>query len=175
MILKLKRTPGLYLVGFMASGKTTIGRNLADELGWGFADIDEDVESREGTTISQIFESRGESEFRNLETAAIAERVRAVERGRPIVIVLGGGAFVQQTNFELLENNGVTVWLDCPLSIIRERVSRSGHRPLARDPVELEKLYEARRPAYSRADYRIEIKGDDPAVAVTDILHLPIF
>ena len=175
MILKLKRTPGIYLVGFMASGKTTIGRGLADQLGWSFADIDQDVESRQGTTISQIFETRGESEFRTLETAAIAERVRVVECGRPIVIVLGGGAFVQQANFDLLENNGITIWLDCPLSLIRERVSRSGHRPLALDPVQMEALYEARRTAYARADFRIEITGDDPAVAVRDILRLPIF
>lgn len=175
MILKLKRTPGLYLVGFMASGKTTIGRSLAEELGWDFADIDEEVEAQQGTSISEIFESRGEAEFRSLETAAIRERVRKVECGRPIVIVLGGGAFVQQANFDLLENNGVTVWLDCPLPLIRERVKHCEHRPLARDPAQLEKLYESRRPAYARADYRIEIKDDDPAVAVADILQLPIF
>ncbi len=175
MILKLKRTPGLYLVGFMASGKTTIGRSLAEELGWSFADIDEDVETRERISIPEIFESRGESEFRRLETAAIRERVRNVECGRPIVIVLGGGAFVQQVNFDLLENNGVTVWVDCPLPRIRDRVKNCVHRPLARDPAQLEQLYESRRPAYARADYRIEITDDDPAVAVADILKLPIF
>ncbi|MDQ6758900.1 MAG: shikimate kinase [Acidobacteriota bacterium] len=175
MILKLKRTPGLYLVGFMASGKTTIGRSLAEELGWSFADIDEDVETRERISIPEIFESRGEAEFRRLETAAIRERVRNVECGRPIVIVLGGGAFVQQVNFDLLENNGVTVWVDCPLPRIRDRVKNCVHRPLARDPAQLEQLYESRRPAYARADYRIEITDDDPAVAVADILKLPIF
>ena len=175
MILKLKRTPGLYLVGFMASGKTTIGRSLAEELGWSFADIDEDVEARQGTTINEIFKTQGEAEFRTMETEAIRERIRVVERGRPIVIVLGGGAFVQQANFDLLENNGITVWLDCPLALIRARVGRSEDRPLARDPAQLEALYEARRPAYARADFRIEITGDDPAAAVADILHLPIF
>lgn len=175
MIVKLKRTPGLYLVGFMASGKTTIGRSLAEELGWSFADIDEDVEGRQGTTINEIFKTQGEAEFRTLETQAIRERIRVVERGCPIVIVLGGGAFVQQANFDLLENNGVTVWVDCPLAIIRARVGRSDDRPLARDPVQLEQLYEARRPAYARADYRIEITSDDPAAAVADILRLPIF
>lgn len=175
MILKLKRTPGLYLVGFMASGKTTIGRSLAEELGWNFADIDEDVEARQGITIPQIFETLGEEEFRTLETEAIRERIRVVERGLPIVIVLGGGAFVQQANFDLLENNGITVWLDCPLSLIRQRIGVSEQRPLARDPVQLGELYEARRPAYARADYRIEIKSNDPAAAVADILRLPIF
>src|SRR5579884_286135 len=64
MILKLKRTPGIYVVGFMAAGKTTIGRLLADELGWGFADIDEDIETSEGMKIADIFDQRGEEEFR---------------------------------------------------------------------------------------------------------------
>ena len=56
MILKLKRTPGIYLAGFMGSGKSTVGRALADELGWNFVDLDEEIERREGTTISSIFD-----------------------------------------------------------------------------------------------------------------------
>src|SRR5579864_3409075 len=59
MLLKLKRTPGIYLVGFMASGKTTIGRMLADELGWLFADMDEDIEAGQGVSIANIFDTRG--------------------------------------------------------------------------------------------------------------------
>ena len=92
MILKLKRTPGIYLVGFMGSGKTTIGRHLADELGWSFADLDADIEAEQGTTIAQIFDTRGEDEFRRIETAAIQKRVRMIEKGRPMVLALGGGA-----------------------------------------------------------------------------------
>lgn len=175
MIAKLKRTPGLYLVGFMASGKTTVGRGLADALGWNFADTDEDIEAQQSATISEIFDQRGEEVFRTLETQTILSRVRMVERGRPTVVVLGGGAFVQQANFELLENNGVTVWLDCPLPIILQRVGQSSHRPLARDPAKLKLLYEQRRAAYARADFRIEITGNDPAAAVESILRLPIF
>ena len=83
MILKLKRTPGIYLVGFMACGKTTVGGGLAWELGWSFADIDEDIEAVQGIPIAQIFETRGEAEFRRIETAAIQERVRSIERGKP--------------------------------------------------------------------------------------------
>ena len=86
MILKLKRTPGIYLVGFMACGKTTVGGGLAWELGWSFADIDEDIETVQGITIAQIFETRGEAEFRRIEAAAIQERVRSIERGRPTVV-----------------------------------------------------------------------------------------
>jgi shikimate kinase len=175
MILKLKRTPGIYIVGFMASGKTTIGRSLANELGWHFADTDHDIEARRGASICEIFDTVGEEEFRRVETDVIRNCVRMVERGRPMVVALGGGAFVQEANFELIENNGVTVWLDCPLPLVEERVRRSAHRPLARDLAQLQALYELRQPVYSRADYRIEVEGDDPAPAVAGILNLPIF
>ena len=175
MILKLKRTPGIYLVGFMASGKTTIGRLLADDLGWSFADLDEDIEAQAGTSISEIFDKRGEEEFRRIETDAIRKRIRLIEKGRPMVVALGGGAFVQPANFELLENNGISVWLDCPFATVSERVNRASHRPLARDENKFRELYEARRDAYQRADFRIEISGDDPAPAVASILSLPIF
>lgn len=175
MILKLKRTPGIYLVGFMASGKTTIGRRLADELGWSFVDLDEDIEAEQGTTIAEIFDSRGEEEFRRLETAAIEKRVHLIERGRPMVIALGGGTFTHPRNVDLLENNGITVWLDCPFPMVAERVAQASHRPLARDPARFRQLYDSRRAAYERADFRIEIKGDDPAAAVESILNLPIF
>jgi shikimate kinase len=175
LILKLKRTPGIYLVGFMGSGKTTIGRRLADELGWSFADLDADIEAEVGTTIAQIFDTRGEEEFRRIETTAIQKRVRMIEKGRPMVVALGGGAFAQRGNYELLENNGISVWLDCPFSMVRARVSQESDRPLARDPEKFRELFENRREAYQRADYRIEIQGDDPTPAVESILKLPIF
>ena len=71
MLLKLKRTPGLYLIGFMGSGKSAVGRLLADELGWSFADIDEDIENAQGVSIAEIFDTRGEETFREIETAAL--------------------------------------------------------------------------------------------------------
>src|SRR5580704_1755028 len=92
MILKLKRTPGIYLVGFMASGKTTIGRLLADELGWSFADLDQDIEAAHGSSIARIFATRGETEFRAVEKEAVRLRVGEVMRGKPMVVALGGGA-----------------------------------------------------------------------------------
>jgi shikimate kinase len=175
MLLKLKRTPGIYLTGFMASGKTTIGGLLADQLGWQFFDLDEEIEARQGASIVEIFDNRGEPEFRRIETDAIRSHVRLIERGRPAVIALGGGAFVQPENFALLENNGVCVWLDCPLETVRRRVAEALHRPLARDTQHLENLYRERQAAYARADYRIPIESDDPAVAVNAILALPLF
>jgi len=176
MIHKLKLTPGIYLVGFMACGKTTIGRKLAYELGWAFADVDEDIENEEKQTIPQIFEARGEEEFRRIETKMIQKRVKGVRTGRPMVVALGGGSFTQQENFDLLENNGVSIWLDVPLNLVRRRLAKcEPDRPLARDPEKLEHLYFARRASYQRADHRIEVGGDDADDTVRRILALPIF
>lgn len=175
MTLKLKRTPGLYLVGFMAAGKTTVGRALAEELGWPFADIDSEIEESEGKTIAHIFEQRGEEVFRGLEAEAIRRRVARIEAGVPCVVALGGGAFAQQRNWELIENNGVTVWLDCTIEMVRKRLGDDVTRPLARHGDRLTKLFEDRRPLYARADFRIEVDCDDVAQIVAKIRELPIF
>ena len=179
MILKLKRTPGIFLVGFMGSGKSTVGRVLADELGWGFADLDEDIEKREGMSISQIFGTRGEAGFRQAETAALRERVRSVERGQPCVIALGGGAFLSEENFQMVTNNGISVWLDCPFSTVERRLAGQhaeyNHRPLARDPEKLRELFAVRREGYGRADYCIAVENDDAPETCAKILALPLF
>jgi shikimate kinase len=172
---KLVRAPGIYLVGFMGSGKTTVGRLLADELGWNFSDLDEEIEAEQQATIGEIFASRGEAEFRRIEHEALRKRVRSVQCGRPSVVAMGGGAFAQQSNFELVEENGITVWLDCPLDTLKRRVAGFTHRPLAAEPERFEKLYRERQPAYARADFRIEITTDDPHEAMLRILELPIF
>jgi shikimate kinase len=175
MITKLKRTPGLYLVGFMGCGKSTVGRHLAGRLGWSFADVDDDIEARQQISISEIFESLGEAVFREIETEALRARVQQIECGVPFVIALGGGAFAQDRNYELIRDNGVSIWLDCPFELIRQRVAQATHRPLARDAERFEALYHARRASYARADFRIEITSEDPGVAVDAILALPVF
>lgn len=169
---KLKRSPGVYLTGFMGSGKTTIARALADRLGWDFIDLDTEIETNEKATIAQLFESRGESEFRRIESEMIRSVMRRVERGVPAVVALGGGAFVQPGNAELLENHGVSIWLDCPIETIEQRISELDSRPLARDPAAFRKLYEDRRAAYGRADFRVDANCD-PERTVEVILGLP--
>ena len=90
------------------------------------------------------------------ETAALQERVRSIERGKPCVIALGGGAFLSEENFEIVSNNGVSVWLDCPFSTVERRLAGYEHRPLARDPEKLRELFAVRRTGYERADYCIQ-------------------
>ncbi len=175
MILKLKRTPGIYLVGFMGCGKSTVGRALADELGWSFFDLDDEIEGDAGSTISEIFDVQGEPIFRALEASALAKRVKAVQAGRPQVIALGGGAVMDDKNFELILNHGVVVWLDTPFEVIQKRIAAESHRPLARDPEKLRELFEVRCRRYALADFRVEAPEEDAMATVRRILELPLF
>jgi shikimate kinase len=174
MILKLKLTPAIYLVGFMGCGKSAVGRTLADELGWSFFDLDEEIEKVAGCAIAHIFDTCGEAAFRQMETAALQKRIASVRTGRPQVISLGGGAFSMQENFDLAFNHGITIWLDTPYEVIERRVAAETHRPLARDPERMRRLFESRRDDYARADFRVEPRDDDPAHVVASILELPI-
>lgn len=175
MNIRLKRTPGIYVVGFMASGKTTIGRRAAARLGWTFADLDDDIEAGQQMPIPGIFAARGEREFRRIENEALRARLNTIASGHSTVLAVGGGAFVEPANYDLLQANGVSVWLDCPLEVARRRVEQATHRPLARDPATFARLYEERLPFYRRADFRVAVGGDDPDPAVEAILALPIF
>jgi shikimate kinase len=175
MNIRLKRTPGIYLLGFMGCGKTTVGRMLAEQLGWNFVDLDEEIEAAEQMSISEIFRMRGEPLFRMIEREALLARVRLIQRGSPHVVALGGGAYADASSQELLRENGVSVWLDCPLDIVERRVANATHRPLARDTETFRKLFNERLESYARADYRIPIVSDDPAAAVAEIRGLPLF
>ncbi len=121
---KLKRAPGVYLAGFMGSGKSTVARLLADRLGWDFIDLDTEIE-----TAEQV--SHDCAVFRNSRRARIPpHRNRSPEerhaqgrsRGMPTVIALGGGSFVQPVNKALLDGHGISVWLDCSFETIQARI-----------------------------------------------------
>lgn len=175
MNLRLKQTPGIYLLGFMACGKSTVGRHLARRLGWSFFDLDDEIEAAEKTTIVQIFDTRGEAEFRRIESEMLEQHVRSIEHGRAAVLALGGGAFLSPTNRELVASNGVSVWLDCDFERIGRRVAWATHRPLARDPEKLAALFHERRDIYRFADVHIPVETDDADAVATAILAHPFF
>lgn len=158
----------------MGCGKSTVGRALAEELGWRFVDLDEDIEKQQGSSIAEIFDTRGEPAFRMIETAALRNMVRAIECGRPHVVALGGGAFLQEQNQELVNAKGISIWLDAPLETIEKRLAGQNHRPLARDSQKFRALFDARKEGYARAEYRVDASSQDFADIVREILGLQI-
>lgn len=167
--------PGIYLVGFMGSGKSTIGRRLAAAIGWRFADLDEDIETYTGKTIPLLFDQEGEMEFRRIESDMLARRIAEVQAGNSLVLSLGGGAFAQPPNREALRGAGLSVWLDVPFETVERRVAGFAHRPLARDPQKFRELFVTRREAYAQAGAHIAISSDDPKPTVDAILALEFF
>ena len=164
MHAKLKHTPGIYLVGFMGSGKSTVGQLLADHLQWPFVDLDAEIERRRGKSITEIFEQEGEAAFRDQEHQALLEQVRLVSDGQPRVVALGGGAFVAVGNRESISSAGISIWLDCRVDTLWERISGYAHRPLARDRARFEALYLERSEAYQLADFRVDASGSAPQI-----------
>ena len=175
MKVSKNETPGIYLVGFMGSGKSTIGRRLAAAVAWRFADLDDDIETYAGKSIPELFDQDGEIEFRRIESEMLGRRIAAVKEGNPLVLSLGGGAFAQPRNREALRGAGLSVWLDVPYETVERRVAGFAHRPLARDPRKFRELFVTRREAYAQAGAHIAISSDDPKPTVDAILALEFF
>lgn len=162
----------IYLLGFMGSGKSSVGALLARELRWPFIDLDTTIEAGQGLTIREIFEQAGEPFFREIERAALTE----ASKTQPAVIALGGGTFVQTPNLELIrESGGTTVWLDCSLEELRQRCEGMNNRPLFRDAASFEQLLAQRLPYYRLAEYRVSTEGRTPREVVEQILRLKLF
>lgn len=142
----------IYLVGFMAAGKTTVARALARRLGWEAVDIDELIEQREHATIADIFAHHGETYFRSIERTVLYEQL-----GRShLVVATGGGTFVDVQNRAAINRDGASVWLDVPLTRLIDRIPPDGRRPLADDRAGFERLYHHRRTAYEQAHVRLD-------------------
>ncbi len=118
----------LVLIGFMGSGKSTIGRKLHEQLGYQLIDTDALIEERQGTSISQIFADQGEAAFRDMETALLKEL--ATESPTNRIVSTGGGIILREENRQLLRDMGFVVWLKAPASEILERTGRNDDRPL---------------------------------------------
>lgn len=150
----------LVLVGMMGAGKTTVGRRLANQLGRGFFDSDEEIEKAAQMSIPEMFERRGEPEFRAGETRVIAR----ILTDRDIVLATGGGAFVNAETRALVKEKAVSIWIKADFDLLFARVSRRANRPLlktANPRATLQKLIDERYPIYGEADV-IAVSRDVP-------------
>ena len=142
------------LVGMMGAGKSTIGRRLSARLGMPFLDADAEIEAAAGMSIPDIFESRGEPDFRDGEARVIA---RLLDSG-PAVLATGGGAFMRQDTRDRIRDKAVSIWLKAEADIIMRRVKRRSDRPLLQtaDPEStVGRLISEREPVYQQADLTI--------------------
>ena len=160
----------VFLVGFMGTGKTTLGRLLADRLGWEFVDVDDVIEQAEGASIVRIFVEKGESYFREIERGVLAG---VLARSGHAVIACGGGTFCIPENQALMERSGITVWLDRPFDRIwQRREELASARPLLRSEAEVRALYERRLAFYQQAALHVPVAEQSLPSALEYLLRL---
>lgn len=163
--------PNLYLVGFMGTGKTTVGRKAAQELGAQFLDSDHEIERTSGRPVAQIFAEDGEAAFRALER-------KFIEEGHPAkgcVVACGGGLIVPDGMLELLLARGVVVCLHASLKTILQRTSRTAHRPLLQvedRETRIRELYTRREEIYRRTGLTVLTDSRTQREVVAHVLRL---
>jgi len=145
----------IVLVGFMGTGKTVTGKILAKRLGRDFLETDEIIKEREGISIREIFEKKGEGYFRRLEK----EVVKETSHKKEIIISAGGGAIIDEENFRNLKKEGMIICLEASPEVILERTKHKTCRPLLNVPdpkKKIEELLKKRIPYYKKADFCID-------------------
>ena len=169
-------TRTIVLVGLMGAGKTTVGRRLAAALNLPFRDADHEIEIAAGRTVQEIFDERGEAEFRRGERLVIMRLLREP----PHVLATGGGAFIEPRTRAVVKDKAISIWLRADLDVLMRRVERREGRPLLRadDPrAVMERLMQDRYPIYAEADIVVESGPGPHATAVESILTAlrPVF
>ena len=157
------------LVGLMGSGKSTIGKRVAQMLGINFIDADTEIETVSRMTIPELFERYGEGEFRDLERRVI----RRILRTGPRVLATGGGAFMNEQTRKAIARAGISVWLRADLDTLMERVSRKGNRPLLKtaDPrATMQGLMDVRYPVYAEAQFTIHSRDEKKEVMASEVV-----
>ncbi len=167
----------IVLVGLMGSGKSSVGKRLAEAHGLPFVDVDDEVILAANLTIAEIFEQYGEAEFRALEHRVLD---RLLSEG-PYVVATGGGAFMSEANREIIAKAGLSVWLDADLEVLWERVRHKKHRPLLNNEnpkAVLSELLEVRNPIYQLADFRVpsylDQTHEDMVMRISEVIGLPL-
>ncbi|MBQ3101969.1 shikimate kinase [bacterium] len=161
------RRNNIFLIGMMGSGKSTIGRLLADELGYEFVDMDSIIEEQEGRLIAEIFAHEGEEHFRRIESHVLAELFEKEN----CVIACGGGVVQQARNHMFLRGSRNVFYLDAKPQILYDRISGDESRPKLSTFEEFEKLYLERRKNYLRCSRRIIRADRNPIEVVHDIMR----
>ena len=157
------------LVGLMGAGKSTIGRRLASSLGLNFIDSDAEIVEAAGCSIADIFETYGETIFRDLEQRVLLRLLSST----PCIIATGGGAFIQPAIRNAIKEKAISVWLKADLNVLLERVSRRDTRPLLKTGDKgdiLSKLMQERYPIYGEADITIDSNAGLHEAVVENIL-----
>ena len=155
----MSTTRNLFLVGLMGAGKTTVGKLLAEEMGWDFLDCDAVLEQRTGRCVSALFDAEGEESFRRREKHLLAE----LAAGERKILATGGGAVLDPENRELMRQQGRTAYLHAPVPVLARRVGSGDGRPLLRGaaPEEvLARLAAERDNLYRETAQRVIDTGD---------------
>jgi len=151
----------LYLVGMMGAGKTTVGRLLASELGYGFVDTDEVITASAKKSINNIFAEEGEAEFRKLESDVLSQ----VSAYTKLAVATGGGIILKRENWSYL-HHGLIVWLDATPELLYNRLKEDTTRPLLQDSnplLKISNILKERESLYALADLRITLQeGETP-------------
>lgn len=156
----------IYLVGFMGSGKSTVGKLMAEKFGIKFVDIDKEVERQTGMKIRDIFEKFGEKYFREMEKKKLMEFIGK----RGYVVSTGGGLGADREIMEVMKKSGIVVWIDAKIETVLNRCKNDTERPLLKLPFEqLKMLFEKRKEVYSLADVHIRSDLMTPFQIVQEI------
>ena len=160
----------IFLVGMPGSGKSTVGRLLAEKLGLDFYDLDNEIESASGKTIAEIF-TEGEEVFRKHEAATL---LKTISNKKSFILSAGGGTACFFDGMKVMNESGVTIYLDTPIDVLITRTKRKQHRPLltANPVAALKELLNKRQECYSQAKYKIDTMGLDPQQKVEKIIKL---
>ena len=158
-------TRKIVILGFMGCGKSEVARRLAKDLDRRMVDLDLEITAEVGRSPAQLIVEDGEGEFRQIETNTL-RRVLANERS--VVVALGGGAWIESANRELLERDGaITIWLNAPFESCWRHISTSREdRPLGRSPNQAHDLFERRRPVYELAGLHIIVEPDESIASI---------
>lgn len=161
----------IYLVGFMATGKTAVGKELARKKKWQFVDLDELIELKEKRVISDIFAKEGEAYFRRIEKLTLKE----VAKEKKFVVACGGGIVIDPDNISVMKRTGTLICMVASPEIILERLRDSSHRPLlnvANPKKQVELLLKLRAPYYAQADRTIDTSKFSIKEVVAKIIKL---